>query len=126
MPGTSTKDVARAGLLVRNPYDLVELPKVLHKERRVLSPDEAQTFLKVAAMMPHGLIFKVALLTGMRPEESLALQWSDVDMTTGAAQIKRALVRHKKSWSFDESKTARCRRMVYLHIRRRLPQKHCP
>jgi hypothetical protein len=35
-------------------------------------------------------------------------------MTTSAAQIKRALVRHKESWSFEEPKTARSRRTVYL------------
>jgi integrase len=93
---------------------LVELPKVLHKERRVLSPDEAVNFLESADVMPHGLIFEFALLTGMRPEEYLALQWSDVDMTTSATQIKRALVRHKKSWSFEEPKTARSRRTVVL------------
>jgi integrase len=50
----------------------------------------------------------------MLPEEYLALQWSDVDMTTGSVQIKRALARHKKSWSFEEPKTARSRRTVYL------------
>lgn len=79
-----------------------------------MSPDEAQDFLKAAAAMRHGLIFEFALLTGMRPEEYLALQWSDVDMTSGAAQIKRALIRHKKGWSFEEPKTARSRRTVFL------------
>ncbi len=64
--------------------------------------------------MPHGLIFEFALLTGMRPEEYLALQWSDVDLDRGTAQVRRALVRHKKSWSFEEPKTARSRRTVYL------------
>ncbi len=108
------KQACKWGLLARNPSDLVELPKVPYKERRVLSPDEAASFLKAAAVMPHGLIFEFALLTGMRPEEYLALQWADVDMTTGAAQIKRALVRHKKSWSFEEPKTARSRRTVFL------------
>jgi integrase len=108
------RQACKWGLISRNPSDLVELPKVLHKERRVLSPEEAANFLKAADVMPHGLIFEVALLTGMRPEEYLALQWSDVDMTTGAAQIKRALVRHKKSWSFEEPKTARSRRTVFL------------
>lgn len=29
-------------------------------------------------------------------------------------QVKRALVRHKKSWSFEEPKTARSRRTIYL------------
>lgn len=110
----SLKQACKWGLLARNPSDLVELPKVLHKERRVLSPDEAADFLKAAAALPHGLIFELALLTGMRPEEYLALQWSDVDMASGAAQIKRALVRHKKSWGFEEPKTARSRRTVFL------------
>lgn len=101
-------------MLVRNPSDLVELPKVPHKERRVLAPDEAVSFLKAADVMPHGLIFEFALLTGMRPEEYLALQWSDLDFERGTAQVRRALVRHKKSWSFEEPKTARSRRTVSL------------
>src|ERR671916_510199 len=50
----------------------------------------------------------------MRPEEYLALQWSDVDFERCTAQVRRALVRHKKSWSFEEPKTARSRRTVYL------------
>jgi len=108
------KQACKWGLLPRNPSDLVELPKVPHKEQRVLSPDEAASFLEAADVMPHGLIFEFALLTGMRPEEYLALKWSDVDMTSGAAQIKRALVRHKKSWSFEEPKTARSRRTIFL------------
>jgi integrase len=110
----SLKQACKWGLIARNPSDLVELPKVSHKERRVLSPDEAADFLKVAGRMPHGLIFEFALLTGMRPEEYLALQWSDVDLTSGAVQIRRALVRHKKSWSFEEPKTARSSRTVFL------------
>jgi integrase len=108
------KQAVKWGLLSRNPSDLAELPKVPHKERRVLSPDEAANFLEVAETMPHGLIFEFALLTGMRPEEYLALQWSDVDFERGTAQVRRALVRHKKSWSFEEPKTARSRRTIFL------------
>jgi len=108
------KQAVKWGLLSRNPSDLAELPKVPHKERRFLSPDEATNFLEVAETMPHGLIFEFALLTGMRPEEYLALQWSDVDFERGTAQVRRALVRHKKSWSFEEPKTARSRRTIFL------------
>lgn len=108
------KQACKWGLIARNPSDLVELPKVPHTERRVLSPDEAASFLEAAAVMPHGLIFEFALLTGMRPEEYLALQWSDVDFERSTAQVRRALVRHKKSWSFEEPKTARSQRTVYL------------
>ncbi len=50
----------------------------------------------------------------MRSEEYLAVQWSDADIARGTALIRRSLVRHKKSWSFEEPKTARSRRTVYL------------
>ena len=80
----------------------------------MLSPDEAVRFLKTSSAIPQGLIFEFALLTGMRPEEYLALQWSDVDFKRGRAQVRRALVRHKRDWSFEEPKTARSRRTVYL------------
>lgn len=108
------KQAVKWDMIIRNPSDLAELPKVPYKERRVLSPDEAASFLEAADMMPHGLIFEFALLSGMRPEEYLALQWSDVDMTRSTAQVRRALIRHKKSWSFEEPKTARSRRTVFL------------
>jgi integrase len=108
------KQAVKWGLLSQNPSDFVELPKVPHKEHRVLSPEEAARFLKVAATKPHGLIFELALWTGMRPEEYLALQWSDIDLSKGTARIRRALVRHKKTVQFEEPKTARSRRTVYL------------
>jgi integrase len=88
--------------------------RVNRSSHRVLSPEEAARFLKVAATKPHGLIFELALWTGMRPEEYLALQWSDIDLSKGTARIRRALVRHKKTVQFEEPKTARSRRTVYL------------
>lgn len=108
------KQAVKWGLMSRNPSDFVELPKVPHKDRRVLSADEAVEFLKAAETMPNGLIFEFALLTGMRPEEYLALRWSDIDFQRGAAQVQRALVRHKKRVSFEEPKTPRSRRTVFL------------
>ena len=50
----------------------------------------------------------------MRPEEYLALQWSDVDLERGTTQIRRALVRLKKSWSFETLKTPCSRRTISL------------
>lgn len=108
------KQAIKWGMIVRNPSDLAELPKVAHKERRVLSSSEATLFLEATNIMPHGLIFEFALLSGMRPEEYLALQWSDVDMTRSTVQVRRALVRHKKSWSFEDTKTTRSRRTIFL------------
>jgi integrase len=108
------KQAIKWGMLSRNPAELVELPKVPHKERRVLSPDEALRFLQAASDMPRGLIFEFALVTGMRPEEYLSLQWADIDFERRTATIQRALVWHKKLWTFEEPKTARSRRTISL------------
>lgn len=77
-------------------------------------PDEALAFIEAANEMKHGLIFEMALLPGMRPEEYLALQLSDLDFALCMGQVRRALVRHNNSWSFEEAKTARSRRTVSL------------
>ena len=108
------KQAVRWNILQRNVAEFVELPKVPHVERRVLSPEESISFLDAARSMPHGLIFEFALLSGMRPEEYLALQWSDIDFERCTAQVNRDLVRHKGSWTFEKPKTAKSRRIVTL------------
>ncbi len=108
------KQAVKWRLIAQNPSDLVELPKVPYREQRVLSPEEAAQFLRVARLKPHGLIFEFALLTGMRPEEYLALQWSDLDFKRNTVQVRRAIVWHKGGWSFQETKTSRSRRTIHL------------
>jgi len=66
------RQAVKWNLLNKNAAEFVELPKVLYKERRVLSPEESLAFLATANEMPNGLIFEFALLSGMRPEEYLA------------------------------------------------------
>jgi len=80
----------------------------------VLSPEEAAQFLRAARTKPHGLVFEFALLTGMRPEEYLGLQWADLDFKRLTVQVKRAIVWHKGGWSFQETKTAKSRRTIHL------------
>lgn len=79
------------------------------------SPGEAGRSLKAAAEDVHGTLFAFALTTGMRPEEYLALKWSDVDLQKGAATVVRTLIwRQGGEWYFGEPKTARSRRTVPL------------
>ncbi len=103
-------------IIIRNPADSLKrkLPKTDEAERRVLDEVEASRFLAACEAKPHGLIFEFALLSGMRPEEFLALQWRDLDLERGTAQVRRALVRRKKKWSFDPPKTKGSRRSVSL------------
>jgi integrase len=101
-------------MIPRNPADPVKVSKLSHKERRFLSPEEAQRFLEAAGVMPNGLIFEVALVAGMRPEEYLALQWSDVDFARRTVIVQRVLVRHQGKVSFEKPKTPKSRRSIPL------------
>lgn len=103
-------------LIARNPADSLKrkLPRVEQLERQVLDEREAAAFLTVCAEKRHGLIFEFALLSGMRPEEYLALQWRDLNLDRNTAQVRRALVRHKKTWRFQEPKTKGSRRTVTI------------
>lgn len=100
--------------LQKNVVEFCSVPKVTRKERRVLSPEEANAFLDAASQFKQGLIFEFALLTGMRPEEYFALQWKDIDFERCTAQVRRALVKHKGNWSFEQTKTTKSNRIVSL------------
>lgn len=110
------KQAVRWGMLSRNPAGLVELPKMIRKEMCALSPDEAAKFLEAAAEDRWGFLFSFALVTGMRPEEYLGLQWKDVDIEHGTVTVRRALIWRAKGggWYFGEPKTTRSRRSIPL------------
>jgi hypothetical protein len=45
-------------------------------------------------------IFEFGLLSRARPEEFLAVQWRDLNLERNTVQLKRVLVRHKRSGAF--------------------------
>jgi integrase len=100
-------------LLDSNPASGVEIPKPRRAEIQVLRPDEARRFLDHIAGTRYGALFGLALTTGMRPSEYLALRWSDIDWEKETVSVTRAL---KKGcgWSFTPTKRTRSRRVVKL------------
>lgn len=110
---SALKQAVRWRMLAQNPCEAVELPRMARREMQAFSPDEAASFLTAATSDPHAVLFAFALATGMRPEEYLALKWSDLDMQKGAATVRRTLVWRKGGgWYYGEPKTARSRRTV--------------
>jgi integrase len=111
------KQAIKWHMLARNPCEAVELPRAERREMKAFSPEEAGRFLKASKEDEQGVIFAFALATGMRPEEYLALKWSDMDLDKGLAVVRRALVWRKGGgWYFDEPKTSRSRRTVPLPL----------
>lgn len=103
------------GCIFMNPCQFSELPRQDKKETKAFSDTQAKKFLKHSKDNKHGLIFEFALLTGMRPEEYLALKWADIDFRRGVATVQNALVWQKGGgFKFAEPKTAKSRRAVPL------------
>ena len=104
-------------MLVFNPCAGAELPRQIRREMKVFSPDQARKFLTVAKMVPQwGPLFSVALTTGMRPSEYLALKWSDIDLDRRTINVQRSIeVKSDGTWKFSDLKTAKSRRTIRLH-----------
>jgi len=89
------KQAVKWKLLSQNPCDLCELPRVAKKEMRCFSCGETTSFLNHAKEDRYYAAFVLAIETGMRPEEYLALKWKDIDFENGRPSINRALAIQK-------------------------------
>lgn len=89
------KDAVRMEALPRNPADTVDPPKLRQAEMHPLSANQARVLLRTAATSGNRLeaLFVVAVHTGMRPGELLALRWEDVrfEDTPAALEVRRSL-----------------------------------
>ncbi len=63
------EQAVRWRLLGRNPASGVEIPKPVRAEMSALRPDEARRFLSHALPTKYGVVFALALTTGLRPSE---------------------------------------------------------
>ena len=68
-------DAVRWNLVARNVSDSVSLPRLIRSEIQPLSKDQAQKLLEVARGHRFEALLTVALVTGMRRGELLALRW---------------------------------------------------
>jgi integrase len=102
-------------LVSLNPADSVDLPKQARGEIQVLNPQQAREFLEAAKQDRYHVLFALALTTGMRPSEYLALKWPDIDFTKGTVSVARTLEPIKGGgWQFADTKRAPSRRAVKL------------
>lgn len=91
-------------MLSANPAADLELPSL--KRRRVaraLTVEQAQAFLQACHQHRLGAAFRLALETGMRPQEYTALQWSDIDFAGQAVRVTKTLFFPKGGgWRLEE------------------------
>jgi len=63
------------------------------------SPEEAQRFLQAACGDRLEALFVLALTTGLRQGEALALRWEDIDLEAGILMVKRQVQRKRRDGS---------------------------
>jgi integrase len=108
------RQAVRWKMLADDPCVGVDLPRMKRREMEALSVEECRRFLAVARETEWFALYALALTTGMRPSEYLALKWSDIDWHRGAASVCRTIQHSKAGFLFDDTKRKRSRRVVKL------------
>ncbi len=101
-------------MMARNAADAVKAPRPAPKEMHPLSPDESRKLMEAASGDKLEALYVLAVHTGMRQGELLALKWEDVDLNEGVIRIRRTLMRSGGRISLGEPKTKGSRRPVHL------------
>ena len=102
------------GLVGQNVAERIKPPKVEKREMKVWTPQEATRFLAAAEGHRYYALYYLALATGMRRGELLALRWADIDTVARTANVCRAAVYVKGKLRDSTPKTAAGIRTVAL------------
>ncbi|MDP9266351.1 MAG: site-specific integrase [Chloroflexota bacterium] len=103
------------GLVARNVVALVSPPTAPHQEMKTLSEAQTRTFLEAVAGERFEALHVLAVSSGMRQGEILALRWSDLDLDRASAQIQRSIqFLPGDRYVFTPPKTTKSRRKVEL------------
>jgi integrase len=103
------------GVVPHNVADGVDIPRSRHREMQVWDKAEMSRFLEAVKTTPYYAMFYLALFTGMRRSELLALRWQDIDFSGGEVSVNRGLLQLEDgSFMFTEPKSAKSRRTIAL------------
>lgn len=86
-------EAVKQGFIGRNVAKLVDLPSVEQYEGQVLTVEQAKKLLAAAQGSRLDALLLVAVTTGMRKGELVALRWNEVDLEKGVPQV-----RHNLAW----------------------------
>jgi integrase len=102
------------GLLPTNPAAAIRLPRVKRRPARFLTAEQAQALLQAAegADLQTRVLVHLALTTGLRIGELLALRWEDIDLQ--AAELRVSGTLDKKTRARTAPKTPTALRRVEL------------
>jgi integrase len=106
----------RLGLVQRNVASLVDAPRMRHHEMSTLSHEQVGTLLLTARGDRFEALYLLAITTGMRQGELLALRWRDVDLDNRILKVRATLQFTAAGFVFAEPKTSRSRRRIAISV----------
>jgi integrase len=98
---TALRYAVRIGLIARNPADLVDAPKRDTTELEIMDEVAAYRLLIAFESTDIGMLVWLALNTGARLGEILALRWADIDLNRQVVHINRTVVEHMRKVESD-------------------------
>lgn len=102
------------GIVSRNIAELVDAPRVKKSKGKSWDSSQVVKFLGFAKDNQYHVAFVLAIMTGMRKGEILALRWKDIDMERGYASVTGSLTFINSTPVFQQPKTDQARRSVAL------------
>ena len=102
-------------LLMRNPIDLVDAPRVVHREMKVFDESQITHLLEFArGEKMYYMAILLAVTTGMRKGEICALRWKNIDFDNAKLKVEHTLQVNGGKPIFKAPKTPKSRRTIDL------------
>ena len=112
---TMLKHAAQWGAVARNVATMVDAPRVKASELEILTPEQLRAALASLRSPELDPIADVALGSGLRRGELLALRWQDVDFDGATLRVEQAVEQTKRGGTILKApKTRHGRRAVSL------------
>jgi integrase len=103
------------GYIPRNVCDLIDAPRAVSRQGTPLTVEQAKLLLEKIKTHRLEVLITMAIVTGMRRGELLALRWSCVDLNRGLVLVLRTVDNIDEfGYIEDEPKTKSSKRTVYL------------
>lgn len=78
-------------LIIYDPAENLTLPKVVKRSHRSLTEEEQEEVLRLAENHKAGLWVKMILYSGLRPSETIPLQWKDIDFEKNEIHVYKSV-----------------------------------
>lgn len=109
------KQAVKNKLIHSNPLDVVDAPKASTKEIEIFTDKELDDIRKHAESDAYPLVIHIAINTGMRLSEILALQWKDIDLKKSTISVRRTIhYSISVGTKHEDTKTENSRRTIKI------------